>query len=99
MKSIGGSIEFNSRKVLTPIVCMLLLIIGSEQETEQGNDLPSNISSDYTRKRVYACAYLKWMRNGEQGESPEHPDLSYMAAQAVRMNLMETINDNDRESC
>ena len=40
-------------------------------------------------KRAYAVAYLKWIRSGEQGDSPEYVGLSYMAAQAVRLNLRD----------
>jgi hypothetical protein len=39
-------------------------------------------------KREYAIAYLTWLMNGQKGPEPE-PDLnlSYMAAQAVRLEL------------
>lgn len=40
-------------------------------------------------KRRYAHDYYQWLRSGQQGDSPEYNPaaLSYMAAQAVRMNL------------
>jgi hypothetical protein len=39
-------------------------------------------------KRAYAQAYWKWLASGQQGPEPERdPSLSYMAAQAVRMEL------------
>jgi hypothetical protein len=37
-------------------------------------------------KLEYARVYLAYLRN-PVGESPDYPGLSYMAAQAVRMNL------------
>jgi hypothetical protein len=36
-------------------------------------------------KRAYAVAYLAYMQHG--GEEPGRGDLSYMAAQAVRLRL------------
>lgn len=39
-------------------------------------------------KRAYAAEYGKWLRSGQHGPEPRRPDaLSYMAAQAVRLNL------------
>jgi hypothetical protein len=39
-------------------------------------------------KRDYAFAYIAWLRNGAEGLEPEKPrNLSYMAAQAVRMAI------------
>ncbi len=44
-------------------------------------------------KRSYAEAYLAWLRGGEIGDSPEYTDLSYMVAQAVRMQLREAYGE------
>lgn len=39
-------------------------------------------------KRDYAFAYLSWMRNGAEGNEPDKPKgLSFMGAQAVRMQI------------
>ena len=41
-------------------------------------------------KKQYATEYYNWLKNGKRGEEPDYTDyksLSYMAAQAVRMNL------------
>lgn len=39
-------------------------------------------------KKAYARSYLKWIKDGRKGDSPDYPkSLSCMAAQAVRMNL------------
>lgn len=38
-------------------------------------------------KRDYAFAYIAWLRNGAEGLEPERGKLSYMAAQAVRMEI------------
>jgi hypothetical protein len=41
-------------------------------------------------KAAYARAYLEWMKTGDQrDEGPEHPQLGYMGAQAVRMTLID----------
>ena len=41
-------------------------------------------------KRAYAVAYWAWIEQGRPGDEPQRPtDLSYMAAQAVRLNLEE----------
>jgi hypothetical protein len=42
-------------------------------------------------KRRYGFAYLAWMRNHAIGHEPERGRLSYMAAQAVRMQLHEIL--------
>ena len=39
-----------------------------------------------TEKRRYAQAYIAWMRNGAEGVEPQWK-CSYMAAQAVRMEI------------
>ena len=39
-------------------------------------------------KRDYGFAYIAWLKNGAVGHSPERPPgLSYMGAQAVRIQL------------
>lgn len=38
-------------------------------------------------KRQYGFAYLNWLKGGAVGHEPEHPGLSVMGAQAVRMQL------------
>ena len=40
------------------------------------------------KKKEYALKYWKWLQKGEKGPEPEY-DLTYMGAQAVRMNLMD----------
>ena len=41
-------------------------------------------------KRVYAFAYISWLRNGAEGREPERPQgLSFMGAQAVRSSIGE----------
>ena len=42
-------------------------------------------------KRAYGFAYLAWLKNHAVGHEPEHPGLSVMGAQAVRMNLREIL--------
>ena len=42
-------------------------------------------------KRVYGFAYLAWLRNHAVGHEPEHPGLSVMGAQAVRIRLHEIL--------
>ena len=39
------------------------------------------------RKRAYARAFWAWLHIGFSGPEPEPGQLSYMAAQAVRMRL------------
>jgi len=38
-------------------------------------------------KRRYGFAYLAWLNGGAVGDEPERGALSYMAAQAVRIEL------------
>jgi len=38
-------------------------------------------------KRAYAHAYYQWLRDPQVSDPPDHPNLSAMGAQAVRMNL------------
>lgn len=40
-------------------------------------------------KHAYASAYARWIHEGERGDPPDRGKLSYMAAQAVRLNLRE----------
>lgn len=41
-------------------------------------------------KRAYAEVYLQWLRAGRSGQEPLRPNnLSYMAAQAVRLELYD----------
>ena len=44
-------------------------------------------------KKRYAKDYYQWIRAGRVGDSPEysHLNISYMAAQAVRMSLSEIL--------
>ena len=42
------------------------------------------------RKRAYAAAYYRWLTRGKLGNGPE-PQCSYMAAQAVRLDLNEMV--------
>ena len=51
-------------------------------------------------KRRYAHAYYQWLRMPDSlrpAESPSRGELSYMAAQAVRMNLDEILEDNPHD--
>lgn len=44
------------------------------------------------KKKTYAQEYLEWLRVGDD-DAPDPPEgLSYMAAQAVRMNVYEEEN-------
>ena len=44
-------------------------------------------------KRVYGFAYLAWIRNGCVGYEPERGPLSYMGAQAVRIQLTKLLDN------
>ena len=51
----------------------------------------------HAAKKRYARDYYQWLRSGELGDMPNDPaSLSYMAAQAVRMNLREIM---EGQSC
>ena len=44
-------------------------------------------------KKKYANSYAHFLANGNAHIEPDHPvELSYMAAQAVRCNILEIIN-------
>lgn len=45
-------------------------------------------------KQAYAEAFLGWLQSGAAGAEPERGDLSYMAAQAVRINLIDMTGIN-----
>lgn len=38
-------------------------------------------------KKAYAAAFWAWLQNEQIGPEPFRADLSYMAAQAVRINM------------
>jgi hypothetical protein len=40
-------------------------------------------------KRDYARAYIAWVRDGGRGAEPSWGELSFMAAQAVRLNVRD----------
>lgn len=42
-------------------------------------------------KRRYAYDYIAWLRSGQEGDEPERGELSYIAAQGVRLNLYSEI--------
>lgn len=42
-------------------------------------------------KRCYGFVYLAWLRNGCAAVEPERNNLSYLAAQSVRMRLVEML--------
>lgn len=44
-------------------------------------------------KRGYGFAYLAWLRNDCVGYEPEHKGLSFMGAQAVRLQLNEILDN------
>jgi hypothetical protein len=43
-------------------------------------------------KQAYAIAYLAYLKAGSSGAEPARGDLSYMAAQAVRLHLYNVLN-------
>jgi hypothetical protein len=53
------------------------------------------------KKKAYAQAYWKWLQGGKKGREPDEGDLSYMAAQGVRLQLgdMQEANGAEQVAC
>ena len=46
-------------------------------------------------KRIYAGKYMQFLLSGKAGIEPEWRPLSYMAAQAARMNLRDLLIEEE----
>jgi hypothetical protein len=66
----------------------LMLEISGDHHTVAGVKAGQYIRSiRNAAKKEYARAYLLFLLQGRQGTPPEQKELSYMAAQAVRLHL------------